>query len=118
MAWIMRISRLGLIGLGIYLTLALVLVATNRPAAAAQPAALDISALEDTGITAAPTLQFYPARDGTQLAFRLYEGGAEADTVLLLLHGSAWHSLQFAPLDGSISEQGLARSQCPARRQT
>jgi hypothetical protein len=56
MAWIMRISRLGLIGLGIYLTLALVLVATNRPAAAAQPAALDISALEDTGITAAPTL--------------------------------------------------------------
>ncbi|NCC36811.1 MAG: alpha/beta fold hydrolase, partial [Chloroflexia bacterium] len=50
------------------------------------------------------------------MAFRLYESNAEADTVLLLLHGSAWHSLQFAPLAGAISEQGLAHVVTPDLR--
>lgn len=113
---IWRVSRLVLIGLGIYLTLALALVATNLPTAAAQPADLDLSALEGTGTTAVPVLQFYTTRDGTQLAFRLYESNAEADTVLLLIHGSAWHSLQFAALAGAISEQGLAHVVTPDLR--
>lgn len=95
---------------------ALALVATERPQAATQPAALDLAAFASADDATAPALQPYTARDGVQLAFRLYESRAEASTVLVLLHGSGWHSLQFAALAGAISEQGLAHVVTPDLR--
>ena len=47
-----------------------------------------------------PKLQNYTARDGTLLAYRHYPG--ESNKVLILLHGSGWHSQYFLPLAGFI----------------
>ncbi len=61
-----------------------------------------------------PELQPYRARDGTTLYYRHYP--AESDTVLVLLHGSGWHSRYLLPLARYISSQGLARVYTPDLR--
>ena len=61
-----------------------------------------------------PKLQNYTARDGTFLAYRHYP--AESNKVLILLHGSGWHSQYFLPLAGFIASQGIARVYTPDLR--
>ena len=61
-----------------------------------------------------PPLKNFTARDGTQLAYRLYP--SESDKVLILLHGSGWHSRYFFPLAEYISSEGLARVYTPDLR--
>ena len=63
-----------------------------------------------------PELQPYIARDGATLEYRLYESSSATDKVLILLHGSGWHSMQFYPLASSISENGLAHVITPDLR--
>ncbi len=43
-----------------------------------------------------PPLETYTTRGGDELSFRHYP--ANTDTVLVLLHGSGWHSQYFLPL--------------------
>ncbi|SQH75306.1 Hydrolase, alpha/beta fold family (modular protein) [Shewanella benthica] len=61
-----------------------------------------------------PALQSYTARDGTLLDYRYYH--SDSNKVLILLHGSGWHSQQFFPLAKYISEQGLAQVVTPDLR--
>ncbi|MBE7213793.1 lysophospholipase [Shewanella benthica] len=61
-----------------------------------------------------PTLQSYTARDGAQLDYRYYP--SDSNKVLILLHGSGWHSQQFFPLAKYISEQGLGQVVTPDLR--
>ncbi len=61
-----------------------------------------------------PALQHYTARDGAQLDYRYY--ASDSDKILILLHGSGWHSQQFYPLAQYISEQGLAQVVTPDLR--
>ena len=58
-----------------------------------------------------PKLQNYTARDGTLLAYRHYRG--ESNKVLILVHGSGWHSQYFLPLAGFIASQGIAQVYTP-----
>jgi len=43
-----------------------------------------------------PTLQRFSARDGAALSYRHYP--APSNNILILLHGSGWHSQYFLPL--------------------
>ncbi len=61
-----------------------------------------------------PKLQNYTVRDGTLLAYRHYP--AESNKVLILLHGSGWHSQYFLPLAGFIASQGIAQVYTPDLR--
>jgi alpha-beta hydrolase superfamily lysophospholipase len=61
-----------------------------------------------------PKLQNYTARDGTLLAYRHYP--AESNKVLILLHGSGWHSQYFLPLAGFIASQDIAHVYTPDLR--
>lgn len=61
-----------------------------------------------------PALQSYTARDGSQLDYRYYP--SNSDKVLILLHGSGWHSQQFYPLAKQLSEQGFATVVTPDLR--
>jgi len=54
-----------------------------------------------------PELKSFIARDGTQLAYRHYP--ADSEKIVILLHGSGWHSQYFLPLAEFISSQGLAQ---------
>jgi len=61
-----------------------------------------------------PKLQTYLARDGIELAYRHYP--AQSDKVIILLHGSGWHSQYFLPLAEFISAEGIAQVYTPDLR--
>ena len=61
-----------------------------------------------------PQLKTFTARDGKQLAYRYYP--AQSDKVIILLHGSGWHSQYFMPLAQFISSEGLAQVYTPDLR--
>jgi alpha-beta hydrolase superfamily lysophospholipase len=56
----------------------------------------------------------YMARDGEQLAYRVYPSSSER--VLLFIHGSSYHSAAYDGLAKSISEAGLAKVYMPNLR--
>ena len=62
----------------------------------------------------APELQRFTARDGTPLAYRHYP--AESDKVVILFHGSGYHSRYLLSLAGFISSEGLAQVYTPDLR--
>jgi non-heme chloroperoxidase len=61
-----------------------------------------------------PRLKTYTARDGKQLAYRLYP--SRSNRVIILLHGSGWHSQYFLPLAEFISSTNLAQVYTPDLR--
>ncbi len=61
-----------------------------------------------------PPLHTFSARDGNHMTYRHYP--AQSNTVLILVHGSGWHSQYFLPLAEFISSQGLAQVYTPDLR--
>ena len=61
-----------------------------------------------------PALDSYRCRDEVKLQYRYYS--AQTDTVLVLLHGSGWHSQYFFPLAKYLSEQNIANVYTPDLR--
>ncbi len=56
----------------------------------------------------------YIAIDGTSLDYRYYP--ADSDIVLILLHGSGWHSGYLEPLASHLARQGIAKVYTPDLR--
>jgi len=61
-----------------------------------------------------PKLQTFTARGGKKLTYRHYP--SQSDKVLILVHGSGWHSQYFFPLAKFISSEGLAQVYTPDLR--
>ena len=61
-----------------------------------------------------PKLETFVARDDEKLAFRHYP--SNSDKVLLLIHGSGYHSRYLLPLADYISQNGLAEVYTPDLR--
>jgi len=102
------------ITVAIYLTIATVLILAGKPKAPdVTQSGINISEMffDYSGL---PQLQSYVARDQTRLAYRHYP--ATSDKIVILLHGSGWHSQQFLPLANFISSQGLAQVYTPDLR--
>lgn len=51
-----------------------------------------------------PALEFLPARDGSPLHYRRYEGQS-AGRLILLVHGSGWHGMQFHKMAKTLAER-------------
>ncbi len=64
--------------------------------------------------TDAPELTTYITRDGKPLAYRHYP--SQSDLVIILLHGTGWHSQYLFPLAKFISTEGLAQVFTPDLR--
>ncbi|WP_306976662.1 alpha/beta hydrolase [Alkalibacillus salilacus] len=58
-----------------------------------------------------PELETYEARDDIELSYRHYP--SEADQILILLHGSGYHSRYLAPLADHLAETGVATVYTP-----
>ncbi|MFZ1398709.1 MAG: alpha/beta fold hydrolase, partial [Candidatus Promineifilaceae bacterium] len=111
-----QVGKFLLISLAIYLAVTAVLILTDRPSnivSANEPIAFE--ALTEADYDEMPVLQPYTARDGAELSYRLYESSS-TDIVLILLHGSGWHSMQFFPLAKALSEVGAATVVTPDLR--
>jgi len=61
-----------------------------------------------------PEPRQFTARDGSRLNYRHYP--APSNKVLILIHGSGWHSQYFLPLAEYISDAGLAQVYTPDLR--
>lgn len=95
------------------------LVAFNRPARRTAPEAgpIDLSSALSACYDDLPTKETFAARDGTDLVFRRYlppAGGTSR--LILLVHGSAWHGMQFHPLARSLAARGLGTVVAPDLR--
>lgn len=57
----------------------------------------------------APGLSYLPARDGTQIGYRVFEpaGGGPAAPTAILIHGSAGHSINQVPLGRALAAAGV-----------
>lgn len=103
-----------LISVVIYLGIAAVLILTGKPekphmaqrAPAFNELFFDYSNL--------PELKSFTAGDGTRLKYRHYP--SESDKIVILLHGSGWHSRYFLPLAEFISSESLAQVYTPDLR--
>ncbi len=61
-----------------------------------------------------PPLQRYTARDGEELAYRIYE--SSSDRVLIFIHGSSYQGAGYHTLASSISSSGAAKVILPNLR--
>lgn len=94
--WIKRVSLAIAISVGIYITIALGLIATDRPIAPeADEEAIDFETAIFADYSDMPNPVSYAARDGADLPFRLYGDPRTAERSVILLHGSGWHGMQF-----------------------
>ncbi len=109
-----RILTFVLTSVVIYLGIATTLILVGKPGEpsdAGQGPAFDELFFDYSSL---PELQTFEARDGASLGYRQYP--ADADKVLVLLHGSGWHSSYFLPLAESISTENLAHVYTPDLR--
>ena len=89
------------ISIAITLVVALVLVYTQSPREMAGQGGLDFSRQIGSGDGNPAPLQSVSMRDGYDLKVRTY-GGADDVPLLVMLHGSGWHGLQFDSLGKSL----------------
>ncbi len=81
-----------------YLFVALALTASQRPpdpGPSQEEASLDFTSAMTADYADLPEPTPFHARDGARLAYRLYGDPQGADRILILLHGSGWHGMQF-----------------------
>jgi pimeloyl-ACP methyl ester carboxylesterase len=63
---------------------------------------------------APPSIRRYTARDGEELAYRIYE--STADRILLFVHGSSYHGIGYHALAAALSLGGVAKVVLPNLR--
>ncbi len=108
------VAVVSLLALSAVLT-ALALVASSAPAASGARDVFGMAALAGGAHTSAtPELERFLARDGEDLAFRLYESAA--DQVLIFVHGSSYHGGGYHGLAQAVSQSGAAKVVLPNLR--
>lgn len=98
-----RIAVSLVVAVGAVLGVALLLVFTQQPGQmAGEGGGLDFSGLLESTSDAAAPLQPIRMADGYDMQVRTY-GGADDVPLLVMLHGSAWHGLQFDTLATALA---------------
>lgn len=111
---LLEIATFILTSAAIYLALSLALIAVGKPEKRpSNTKNLSFGELR-FDMSSLPEIERFQTRDGTTLSYRHY--ASPSDRVVILLHGSGWHSGYFLPLAGFMSSQGLARVYTPELR--
>lgn len=92
------------VSMAVYLSVALILALTNNPnvPSSREREIAFTSAINADYSDLPPTITF-AARDSAALSYRLYGDLMSARRLLVLVHGSAWHGMQFHPMASSLS---------------
>jgi alpha-beta hydrolase superfamily lysophospholipase len=103
----------GLVVIG--LVTALVLIATPEPPISEPKDVFNFTSLRKAPTEIdPPSLRRYPARDGEQLVYRIYESAS--DRILIFIHGSSYHGGGYHALASAISLGGTAKVVLPNLR--
>lgn len=102
----------------IYVAIALVLAIFNSPPAKPNAGDDGLSFEEAVNVdySALPALSHYTARDGVPLDYRHYPSGQKTDRVIVLVHGSAWHGMQFHAMATELAARGVGEVFVPDMR--
>ena len=85
--------------------IAIALILSQRPSELPPGEGLDFTNTLEAGTDAPQLLSAVQMRDGYELQLRQYDSAAAAEAPLLVLvHGSGWHGLQFDPLAKNLSQ--------------
>lgn len=105
-------------GVAGYLVIALGLIVSAHPRVLvpAPGEGLDFSSVSGQDLGDLPTLQSYQTRNGDSLGFRRYGGSSGSNRVLILVHGSGWHGMQFHHLASTLAAKGVAEIIVPDLR--
>lgn len=108
MSILSKIARFIVLGAAIPAALALGLIASDGPTPdlRADGEGLDFSSLARNA-TPAP-LHSYTARDGAVLQFRRWDAARTDAPLIVAVHGSGWHGMQFEGLGAALAAEGLA----------
>ncbi|WP_018295703.1 alpha/beta hydrolase [Corynebacterium lubricantis] len=100
----------------IYFGLALGFTFSQAPKqrSAAEKKGIGFSSAVDADYSSLPALSTYQARNGSRLPYRRYEEGN--DRLIVLIHGSAWHGMQFHPMASALAARGLGTVVVPDLR--
>jgi non-heme chloroperoxidase len=94
---------------------ALVLIATPEPPLPQPKDIFDFTSPRTTKTDIdPPSLRRYPARDGEQLAYRIYDSTSER--ILIFIHGSSYHGGGYHALAAALSLGGAAKVVLPNLR--
>lgn len=102
---IKRVLTFALTSLAITLTIVLGLIVTDRPIETVPEKSLEFSSAVAQDLSNLPDTQPYLARDGTELAVRIYGDAGADQPLVVMLHGSGWHGMQFDGLATALSSQ-------------
>jgi alpha-beta hydrolase superfamily lysophospholipase len=100
--------------LGLLLATALALVASAPPPAPPARDVFGFAGLAGREPPELPPLRRYPAADGGELAYHLYD--ADSERLLVFVHGSSYHGGGYHALGRELSRSGAARVATPNLR--
>lgn len=91
----------------IYFVIAIALIITDAPIApATEKEAVDFTTAIDANYSNMPEMTLFTSRDGQQLGYRLYGDTIYSNRIVILIHGSGWHGMQFHPMASYLAERG------------
>ena len=91
----------------VYLLVATVLAWTDRPTTPAKaPKGIDFLASINADYSHLPDQRSLTSRSGAPLAYRLYGEVVAPKRMIVLVHGSGWHGMQFHSLASELSQDG------------
>lgn len=88
----------------------------SPPADVAKDGPLDFAGAISGSYDDLPGMQPYRARNGSTLHFRRYEGPAAPRRLIVLIHGSGWHGMQFHAMARAMAGRGLGTVVVPDLR--
>lgn len=90
-----------------YVIVSLVLVVSDHPRAPdTDGEAIDFATAIAADYSGLPDLRAFSARDDTQLEYRRYGDPTSAQRIVVLIHGSGWHGMQFHEMAAFMSRDG------------
>ncbi|PVH30386.1 alpha/beta hydrolase [Pararhodobacter oceanensis] len=120
MSILLKLALSVLIGGAIFAVIALTLIASDGPTPDLRAeAGAGARGLDFTTLPAASTpseLHHFTARDGQALGYRRWEATEPDAPLVVAIHGSGWHGMQFEALGAALASQGLADVVAPDLR--
>lgn len=106
-----KLSIFVLTSVGIYFIIALGLIVSQSPNDVAfnsvSDGDLQFDAAIDADYSGLPELTRYTVRDTAELGYRYYPSAAKTERIIILVHGSSWHGMQFHKMAKAFADKGL-----------
>ena len=103
--------KFAVVSIAIYFAIALGLIASQSPSNVAfgesEEGDMAFGAATNADYSGLPELTKYEARDGAKLGYRFYPSVTPSSRIIVLVHGSSWHGMQFHEMASAFSNAGL-----------